>query len=165
MKKYIKDISDRKHSDTMDNEKKPFNKKQYRLKKYSNKYKINQWEERRKKAALRGFYKQIDKDQQQNVKKSFASKVDDQKEHETQPKNLNAFHKAKQEFLRKQNEKRKQKEEALRVKTEREEALKNYKERRMQTYKKLSKKTKKGQPVMKDRLEMLLEKIQQQVSK
>ena len=34
----------------------------------------------------------------------------------------------------------------------------------MQTYKKLSKKTKKGQPVMKDRLEMLLEKIQQQVS-
>lgn len=43
---------------------------------------VNQWEERRKKAALRGFYKQIDKDQQQNVKKSFASKVDDQKEHE-----------------------------------------------------------------------------------
>lgn len=39
MKKYIKDISDKKHSDTMDNEKKPFNKKQYRLKKYSNKYK------------------------------------------------------------------------------------------------------------------------------
>lgn len=35
----------------------------------------------------------------------------------------------------------------------------------METYKKLSKKTKKGQPVMKDRLEMLLEKIQQQVSK
>ncbi|KOX76388.1 Thyroid transcription factor 1-associated protein 26 like protein, partial [Melipona quadrifasciata] len=66
--------------------------------------------------------------------------------------------------LRKKDEKRKQKEEALRVKTEKEEALQKYKEKRMQTYKKLSKKTKKGQPVMKDRLEMLLEKIQQQVS-
>ena len=50
------------------------------------------------------------------------------------------------------------------MKTEKEEALKKYKEKKMQTYKKLSKKTKKGQPVMKDRLEMLLEKIQQQVS-
>lgn len=39
MKKCIKDISDRKQSDTINNEKKPFNKKQYRLKKYSNKYK------------------------------------------------------------------------------------------------------------------------------
>lgn len=52
----------------------------------------------------------------------------------------------------------------LREKTEREEALKSYKEKKMQMYKKLSKKTKKGQPVMKDRLEMLLDKIQQQVS-
>ena len=51
------------------------------------------------------------------------------------------------------------------MKTEKEEALKKYKEKRMQTYKKLSRKTKKGQPVMKDRLEMLLEKIQQQVSR
>lgn len=31
----------------------------------------------------------------------------------------------------------------------------------MQIYKKLSKKTKKGQPVMKDRMELLFEKIQQ----
>lgn len=39
MNKHIKDISDRKQPDTIENEKKPFNKKQYRLKKYSNKYK------------------------------------------------------------------------------------------------------------------------------
>lgn len=76
---------------------------------------------------------------------------------------ISAFHKAKKEFLRKKDEKRKRKEEVTRVKSEREEALKKYKEKKMQMYKKLSKKTRKGQPVMKDRLEMLLEKIQQQV--
>lgn len=50
------------------------------------------------------------------------------------------------------------------MRAEREEALKKYKEKRMQTYKQLSRKTKKGQPVMNVRLEMLLEKIQQQVA-
>ncbi|XP_017877307.1 thyroid transcription factor 1-associated protein 26 homolog, partial [Ceratina calcarata] len=74
------------------------------------------------------------------------------------------FHKAKQEFLRKKDEKRKAKEQILKAKAEKEEALKKYKEKRLRTYKTLSKKTKKGQPVMKDRMEMLLEKIQQQVS-
>lgn len=77
---------------------------------------------------------------------------------------MSSFHKAKQEFLRKKDDKRKKKEEAERVKSERQEALKKYKEKKIQTFKKLSKKTKQGQPVMKDRLELLLEKIQQQVS-
>ncbi|XP_017789160.1 PREDICTED: thyroid transcription factor 1-associated protein 26 homolog [Habropoda laboriosa] len=169
MKRHVKDGPDRKGSEIMDNgkqgnEKKPFNKKKYRLQKYSNKYKINQWEERRKKAILRGFYKELDTNQQKILKKPSTSKSDDQIENEKQPKKISPFHKAKQEFLRKKDEKRKKKEEVSKVKEEREKALKEYKEKRMQTYKKLSKKTKKGQPVMKDRLEMLLEKIQQQVS-
>lgn len=74
------------------------------------------------------------------------------------------FHKARQEFLDKRNEQWRQEEEAFRVKAEREEALKKYKEKRMQTYKQLSRKTRKGQPVMNVRLEMLLEKIQQQMA-
>ncbi|CAK9809518.1 Thyroid transcription factor 1-associated protein 26 homolog [Anthophora quadrimaculata] len=169
MKTRGKDGLDRKGLENKDsrmqsNEKKPFDKKKYRLQKYSNKYKINQWEERRKKAILRDFYKELDTDKQKILKKPSASKSDDQTENEKQLKKISPFHKAKQEFLRKKDEKRKKKEEALRVKQEREEALKKYKEKKMQTYKKLSKKTKKGQPVMKDRLEMLLEKIQQQVS-
>lgn len=66
---------------------KKFDKKKYRLQKYSNKYKsmystytsnrliycffniylfalVNQWEERRKKAVLRGYYKELKRDQQ-----------------------------------------------------------------------------------------------------
>lgn len=58
----------------------------------------------------------------------------------------------------------KQMEEASRVRAEREEALRKYKQKRLQTYKQLSRKTTKGQPVMNVRLEMLLEKIQQQMA-
>ncbi|XP_029044298.1 thyroid transcription factor 1-associated protein 26 homolog [Osmia bicornis bicornis] len=167
MKNQIKNLSNGKQSEKMENVKKPFNKKKYRIQKYSNEYKINQWEERRKKAILRNLYKELDKDQQQNFKKPLPLKSNDQEENaeEKKLKQKDAFKKAKQEFLRKKDEKRKQMEEALRVKSEREEALKKYKEKKMQAYKKLSKHTKRGQPVMKDRLELLLEKIQQQVSK
>ncbi|KZC14356.1 PREDICTED: thyroid transcription factor 1-associated protein 26 homolog [Dufourea novaeangliae] len=147
------------------NEKKPFDKKKYRTQKYSNKYKINQWEERRKKAILRDYYKELDKSQRDSKKPlSLKDGDQDKNDKQMQVKKISAFHKAKKEFLRKKDEKRERKEEAMRVKSEREEALKKYKQKRMQTYKKLSKKTKKGQPVMKDRLEMLLEKIQQQIS-
>lgn len=73
-----------------------FDKKKYRLQKYSNKYKsmytvynatsrlslqfiysthspllVNQWEERRKKAVLRGFYKELEKDQQNSAETSL----------------------------------------------------------------------------------------------
>ncbi|XP_068987727.1 thyroid transcription factor 1-associated protein 26 homolog [Bombus flavifrons] len=162
MKSHV-DVSNKKQSEYVRNGKKPFNKKEYRLQKYSNKYKVSQWEQRRKQAVLRGFYKQIGRDQQQNLKK-LAFEANDQNGHEKQQRKISAFHKAKQEFLDKRNEKWRQKEEASRVKAEREEALKKYKEKRMQTYKQLSRKTKKGQPVMNVRLEMLLEKIQQQMA-
>lgn len=55
-------------------------------------------------------------------------------------------------------------EENARAKAEREEALKKYQEKKIHTFKVLSQKTKKGQPVMKGRLEMLLEKIQQNLT-
>ncbi|XP_078052089.1 uncharacterized protein LOC144478216 [Augochlora pura] len=144
------------------NTKKPFDKRKYRTQKYSNKYKINQWEERRKKAILRNYYKELDKSQHQDPKISL--KTSDHNENNQQPKKVSVFHKAKQEFLRKKDEKRKKIEEIKRIKAERDEALNKYKQKRTQTYKKLSKKTKKGQPVMKDRLEILLDKIQHQVS-
>ncbi|XP_076766966.1 uncharacterized protein LOC143433512 [Xylocopa sonorina] len=142
-----------------------FNKKNYRIQKYSNKYKINQWEERRKKAILRNFYKELDKDQNQNLQKPSVFKNNEQNENVKQPKKTSAFHKAKQEFLNKKDEKKRQMEQVSRMKAKREEAVEKYKKERMQAYKKLSKKTKKGQPVMKDRIEILLEKIERQVSK
>ena len=45
-------------------------------------------------------------------------------------------------------------------KKEKEKALQRYKEKKMKNNKILSQRTKKGQPVMKGRLEALLEKIQ-----
>lgn len=72
-----------------------------------------------------------------------------------------AFFKAKQEYQRKQEEKKKRGEDAARIKAEREEALRNYREKKMRNFKVLSKKTRKGQPVMRGRIEMLLERIQQ----
>ncbi|XP_033196489.2 uncharacterized protein LOC117160124 [Bombus vancouverensis nearcticus] len=164
MKSHVKDVFNKKQSEYVSNGKQPFNKKQYRLQKYSNKYKVSQWEQRRKKAVVREFYKQIGKDQQQNLKK-FAFEADDQNEHEKHQRKISAFHKARQEFLDRRNEQQRQEEKACRVKAEREEALKRYKEKRMQTYKQLSRKTRKGQPVMNVRIEMLLEKIQQQVAR
>lgn len=75
-----------------------------------------------------------------------------------------ALRKAKREHLRKQEEKKKRIEEATRVKTEREEALKKYKQKKLHAFKTLSRKTKKGQPVMKGRMEMLLEKIERDLT-
>ncbi|XP_012225860.1 thyroid transcription factor 1-associated protein 26 homolog [Linepithema humile] len=152
-----------------DNEKhceKKFDKKKYRLQKYSNKYKINQWEERRKKAVLREFYKEVQKDQRNSAQDSL-NLSNTSKESEITSKSKKkgyAFYKAKQEYKRKLDEKKTKIEDANRRKEEREEALKKYKEKKIRNFKVLSKKTKKGQPVMKGRVEMLLEKIQQSLA-
>ncbi|CAL1683256.1 unnamed protein product [Lasius platythorax] len=145
---------------------KKFDKKKYRLQKYSNKYKINQWEEKRKKAVLRGFYKELEKDRQNSSQASsnLNRASNNTNEISSSKSKSYAFYKAKQEYKRKQEEKKKRIEDAIRVKAEREEALRKYKEKKLHNYKMLSKKTKKGQPVMKGRIEMLLEKIQQSVT-
>lgn len=88
---------------------KKFDKKKYRLQKYSNKYKgmyirciyatdrlssqfystlaslpsVNQWEERRKKAVLRGFYKELEKDRQNSAGTSSSSSDASQNANET----------------------------------------------------------------------------------
>ncbi|KAL6428385.1 hypothetical protein ACFW04_008578 [Cataglyphis niger] len=145
---------------------KKFDKKKYRLQKYSNKYKINQWEEKRKKAVLRGYYKELKKDQQNSSQTSSNLNHASKNANDiSNSKNKSyAFYKAKREYKRKQEEKKKRIEEAIRAKMEREEALRKYKQKKLHNFKVLSKKTKKGQPVMKGRIEMLLEKIQQSLT-
>lgn len=51
-------------------------------------------------------------------------------------------------------------QEVLKQKREIETALTNYKDKKSKQYKKLCKKTYKGQPVMKNQIEILLHKIQ-----
>nr|XP_023019424.1 rRNA-processing protein FYV7 [Leptinotarsa decemlineata] len=166
--------------------KKPFDKKKYRLKKYSKKYKLDQWEERRKAAISREYYKQIKNDGPAiDVSKIYNDprNRDSDDEHrvlEENENNLNAgiveeespfvenpprrklkpFERAQQEFQRLKDEKQRKVEEFLRKKAEKEAALKKYRKEKAEKFKKLSRRTKKGQPIMNDRMEMLLEKIQ-----
>ncbi|KAJ8955871.1 hypothetical protein NQ318_005419 [Aromia moschata] len=176
-------------------EKKHFDKKVYRLKKYSKKYKIDQWEERRKKAILHGYYRTLKEDEPKLDVQAIYSKYKDEIDRdsdETEDKiteenenNLNtsinvantfnseeevvpkgskakkgkAFKKVQQEFERIRDEKRQKREEMLKKKAEREEALQAYKIKKAEKFKKLNRKTKKGQPIMKehDQLEYTFE--------
>lgn len=63
------------------------------------------------------------------------------------------------EYKRIVENKKQKREEKLKKKKEIQEALERYKQRKAEVYKKLSKKTKKGQPLMKERLELMLEKV------
>ncbi|XP_057654817.1 thyroid transcription factor 1-associated protein 26 homolog [Diorhabda carinulata] len=163
-------------------EKKPFDKKLYRLKKYSKKYKLQQWEDIRKKTVLKDFYKQVkdtdsefdvakiyndpkyrdsDEDQDDNKLEDNATAKTASSESDVGGNNkLKPFRRALDTFKRIKSDKAKEKEEFLKRKAEKEEALKQYRREKALKYRQLSKKTKKGQPVMKYRMEMLLEKIQ-----
>ncbi|XP_013191787.2 thyroid transcription factor 1-associated protein 26 [Amyelois transitella] len=155
-------------------EKKPFDKKTYRLKKYSKKYKLEQWEEQRKKKLLRNYYKDVKNETAGSYKpKSFdEDNVDSGKEvgkfvrhpdlieKENKIKNKDPFQKAKEQYSKIQQEKLEKKHEKEKMKEERMQKLQEYKKKKQDRFKKLSRKTKKGQPVMTGRLELLLEKIQ-----
>ncbi|XP_022252500.1 thyroid transcription factor 1-associated protein 26-like isoform X2 [Limulus polyphemus] len=70
------------------------------------------------------------------------------------------FHRALKEYEKKQSEKKLQQQEQQRIELERNKALQRYQQKKKDRFKKLSKKTGKGQPVMKERIMLLLEKIQ-----
>ncbi|XP_035170682.1 thyroid transcription factor 1-associated protein 26 [Oxyura jamaicensis] len=69
--------------------------------------------------------------------------------------------KAKEEYEKIKAERAKKKEEAEKRRQQREEAQRLYKQKKMEVYKILSKKTKKGQPNLNLQMEFLLQKIQQ----
>ncbi|NWS19822.1 TAP26 protein, partial [Pachyramphus minor] len=69
--------------------------------------------------------------------------------------------KAKEEYEKIKAERARKKEEAEKRKQQREEAQRLYKRKKMEAYKILSKKTKKGQPNLNLQVEFLLQKIQQ----
>lgn len=175
--------------------KRPFDKRKWRLRKYSKKYKLEQWEEKRKKTVLREYYKQIKDDENKyDIQKIYDEgddedlTVDNENENNlnadikigqetlksndminnqsgTKSKRKKAFQKAHLEYERIKEEKKQKKEEFKRKKAERDEALKQYKEKKITKFKVLSRKTRKGQPIMKDRMEMLLAQIQDNLNK
>ncbi|NXR33773.1 TAP26 protein, partial [Zosterops hypoxanthus] len=76
-------------------------------------------------------------------------------------KNKTSNQKAKEEYEKIKAERARKKEEAEKRKQQREEAQRSYKKKKMEAYKILSKKTKKGQPNLNLQVEFLLQKIQQ----
>jgi hypothetical protein len=73
-----------------------------------------------------------------------------------------AYQRAEEEYKHKQEEKAAKLEEAQRRREEKSRAITRYRANKAEVFKKLSKKTKKGQPVMRGRMEILLQKLQQQ---
>ncbi|KAG0712310.1 Thyroid transcription factor 1-associated protein 26 [Chionoecetes opilio] len=68
---------------------------------------------------------------------------------------------ARAEYRRKIEEKEQGQEETVKRKQEAEIAKKKYKEQRLHRFKKLNQKTRKGQPVMQGKIELMLEALQQ----
>lgn len=156
--------------------KKPFDKKAYRLKKYSKKYKLEQWEQQRRKKVLHDYYKEtkndplagtykpkgfddsddeVDANAGKFVRHPDACKVEVKTFKEKDP-----FKKAKERYNSLKQQKLEKQKEIERKKEIKMQKLQEYKKKKAERFKKLSQKTKKGQPVMTGRLEMLLEKIQ-----
>ncbi|XP_040264461.1 thyroid transcription factor 1-associated protein 26 [Bufo bufo] len=88
----------------------------------------------------------VEEEQEVIPKKPFKKKTSNQK--------------AKEDYERVQRERAKKREEAENNRKRREEAIKLHKQKRMEAYKVLSSKTKKGQPNFNVHMEYLLKKIQ-----
>ncbi|GFG35171.1 hypothetical protein Cfor_12747 [Coptotermes formosanus] len=138
-----------------------FNKKEWRRRKYSNKYKLEQWQERRRRAVLRSYYKELQKTAGQSSSREQThvsmSSTGVRKDRAARP---TAYQKAVEEYKHKQEEKAAKLKEAQKRREERSQALARYRANKAEVFRKLSMKTKKGQPVMKGRLEILLHKLQ-----
>lgn len=138
-----------------------FNKKEWRRRKYSNKYKLEQWQGRKQRAVLRSYYKELRKTTDQSSSREQThvaiSSIGVHKDRAPRP---TAYQKAVEEYKHKQEEKAAKLKEAQRRREERSEALARYRTNKAEVFRKLSMKTKKGQPVMKGRLEILLHKLQ-----
>jgi len=154
--------------------KKPFDKVAWRKKKYSHGHKVDQWREKQKMSMARSYHKMLKKEEKKSLyvkgegqkrnpnlqpigeKKSLV----DTKENCMKPKS--GFSKAKRKYEEKIMAKQKRKEELIKRQEEKLEAIRKYKEKKALKMKALTSKTKRGQPVMAGRMELLLEQIQQQ---
>lgn len=172
----------------MDGEKckKKFDKKAYRTKKYDNKAKLDDWKEKRR-VAMQHKYKKLLK-KEKNVGSSAAELYRQFEAEDTKTADLassvlqqspartknsansgkyvknKSLNRAKLRFEEKRAAAARKQEEFLQRQKDRAEALKKYKQKKDLRFKKLSAKNKKGQPLMGGRIELLLEKIQEQMS-
>ena len=149
-------------------EQKPFvfDKAKYRQKKYSHAHKLGDWKKNHKLEAGRKYKKLLRKEEKKtlyNEKKNANMEpigVKPVKKPESEP--MSGMSKAKKVYEEKVKSKQNMEDERKKKQLEKEEAVKRYKEKKAVKTKALRAVTKKGQPVMAGRMELLLAKIQEQ---
>lgn len=149
--------------------KKPFDKKQWRLKKYSKKYKLEEWESNRKRIIERRYNRELKKQPSFDVQKIYKEAEEEENEETNEEEEMqtdtNKGRKKRmnyKEMIEKiKQDKEKAREEAIKKKQEKKEKLEQYKRKKAEKNRILSKRTKRGQPIMKGRLELLLQQIQE----
>ncbi|EFX88179.1 hypothetical protein DAPPUDRAFT_221383 [Daphnia pulex] len=148
--------------------KRNFNKKKWRETQYSHKERVSEWESKRKEAVKRKYRKMLKKDEStssvQTTYQLYNAEEGNVNGYSEPPRQrLSEFQRAKLEYERIQGLKEEARLEREQKIKEREIAIMKSKQMRLERIKKLTQKTKKGQPVMKGRIEILLQKIQKQV--
>ncbi|KAK3919817.1 Thyroid transcription factor 1-associated protein 26-like protein [Frankliniella fusca] len=157
----------------------PFDKSKWRQKKYSHKSKVQEFEEKRRKSALHKYYKELKKSHlnppekhgncgswsefQEEISQVLSNGLAAAGRFAEVNQESNPFEKAKEELEKRKKEKDERIAMKQKQKAERADALQKYKKDKIRKYMKLKKKTKKGQPVMAGRMELLLEKIQKKM--
>jgi len=137
--------------------KKPFDKKKWRENKYSHKAKVDKFKDKRNQGIQNKYFRMLKKSGSAN-----AAALGEKKKSKESGGDKPSFKTTKLEFQqrKKKAERMEKAAEKKRQHEERVEALKIYKQKKEEKFKVLSRKTKRGQPVMAARMEMLLEKIQ-----
>ena len=142
--------------------KKPFNKKNWRDKKYNHGHKVDQWREKHKLAVKMRYKRMLKKEQRKNPDSNPETQKINSKHVPVKAKVKTGLSKAREQFSQKEINRKKKKEEFARKQAEKAEAIQKYKEKKNVRLKVLNSKTKRGQPVMAGRMELLLAKIQEQ---
>merc|ERR1719251_126213 len=128
-------------------EKKLFNKKKWREKKYGHGHKVDQWKDKHKLAA-KMKYKRLLKKEEKNNPNFVSVNKENNPTREKNKKTTSAFTKAINKFEEQNSKKRQKQEEFLRKQEEKKAAVKKYKEKKAERLKILNAKTKRGQPKM-----------------
>ena len=157
-------------SSTVKGSKKPFDKAAWRKKKYGHDHRVEQWKDQHRLQMKRSYKKVQRKDEK---RQNYLNKFNKDNQNKVAESDLvitgsksvkppSSLIKAKDQFNKKVTAKKLKEEDQAKKEAERKEAIKNYKAKKCAKLKVLSAKTRKGQPVMAGRIELLLEKIQDQ---
>lgn len=145
-----------------------FDKTKYRQKKYSHSHKLNDWKKGHKLEAERKYKKLLRKEEKKETFKQKSNPnlepLGAEPEQAPAKRQLSGMNKAKNSYEEKVKAKQKAADEVKKNQEDKVAAVKKYKEKKAAKNKALRAVTRRGQPVMAGRMELLLQQIQQQTS-